>query len=169
MPAPRHRLSHTRDYYVWQGMKARCNNPKHKSFNDYGARGISVCERWAHSFENFISDMGPRPAGHTIDRTDSCGNYEPSNCMWASRMRQNNRKRNIRMAEWRGQKMSVRDICRMSNTTMRPTAVIWRLDQGWTLEEALFVAPFTKLKCRNAAELELKDEYRAARALQAAE
>lgn len=75
-------------YDVWMNMHARCRNPKHESFPRYGGRGIRVCKRWA-KFENFLSDMGERPSHkHSIDRINGDGNYEPSNCRWATRSEQ---------------------------------------------------------------------------------
>jgi len=73
-------------------MKTRCRNPKNVSFKYYGARGITICGRW-ESFDNFLADMGARPDGKTLDRIDVNGNYEPSNCRWATPTEQEANKR----------------------------------------------------------------------------
>lgn len=70
-------------------MRARCTNPKERVYEYYGGRGISVCDRWLNSFENFFEDMGPRPSKkHSLERMDVNGNYEPGNCKWATRTEQ---------------------------------------------------------------------------------
>jgi hypothetical protein len=78
-------------------MLARCYNTKHRSYPQYGARGISVCERWRQSFATFAGDVGPKPKGRTLDRKDTNGNYEPDNCRWATPQQQG---RNSRTVVW---------------------------------------------------------------------
>lgn len=89
----KHKLSRTNEYHIWIGIKARCNQPNSKGYHNYGGRGIKLCERWER-FENFLEDMGPRPSpSHSIDRINVNGNYEPSNCRWATTLEQARNKR----------------------------------------------------------------------------
>jgi len=95
-----HGLSRTTEYRIWIGMKGRCYNPNTTRFISYGGRGITVCERWRNSFENFLQDMGLRPAGKTLDRIDNDGNYEPGNCRWATRKEQAGHQRLSAAFDW---------------------------------------------------------------------
>lgn len=91
--------SHTEqspEYRSWAHMKSRCSNPNNSKYDDYGGRGITVCERWL-KFENFIADMGSRPQGKTLDRIDNDGNYEPGNCKWSTWSEQQKNKRAARL------------------------------------------------------------------------
>lgn len=73
----------TVEYHSWCHMKARCYDPNHPKFKDYGDRGIIVCERWLSSYEDFLEDMGRKPSKkHTLGRKDNDGNYYPENCEW---------------------------------------------------------------------------------------
>lgn len=95
-----HGMTDSRLYNVWQGMKQRCYYPKHNRYNDYGGRGIRICEEWKHSFQAFYSwaiqngyDKNAKRNQCTIDRINVNGNYEPDNCRWVSQSVQNINKR----------------------------------------------------------------------------
>jgi hypothetical protein len=89
-----HGMYLSKEYIAWQNMKRRCYYKNYNSYKNYGARGITVCERWINSFQNFFADVGPMPTKkHSLDRVDNNGNYDPKNCRWTSRSVQSHNKR----------------------------------------------------------------------------
>lgn len=94
-------------YKSWSHMKGRCLNKKDAAFNDYGGRGIKICERWMQ-FEQFLEDMGECPLGHSIERVDVNGHYEPSNCVWLPKRLQNRNTRKTRFSDQLAEKIRLR-------------------------------------------------------------
>jgi hypothetical protein len=121
------RISSTKIYWVWQQMLRRCYTPTNCSYKNYGARGIKVCERW-HSFPLFLQDMGEAPEGMTLERDNNNGDYEPSNCRWATRKEQaRNFRRNV-VIEFRGKTQSMVEWC--EELSLRYVAVSQRYRAG---------------------------------------
>lgn len=88
-----HGMTYTATFKTWQDMLGRCFNKNHKSYKYYGGRGITVCSRWKELFQNFFDDMGIKPDKLSLDRINNDGNYEPSNCRWATSKEQRNNQR----------------------------------------------------------------------------
>ena len=108
-----------KEYTAWQNMKARCCDETNIGYKNYGGRGIKICDRWLHNYENFLIDMGPRPRGTSLDRINNDGNYEPGNCRWATRKEQANNCRNNTLVEWKGEKYTMSEFCRKHSLPYR--------------------------------------------------
>ena len=122
--------------YVWGSMIDRCCNPKRKDYPRYGGRGIQVCHRWKHSFVDFYGDVGARPTPqHTLERVNRKGNYEPSNCVWATRKEQARNRDNNTLITYKGQTKTMAEWAEL--TGVGSGLIRWRLDAGWSVTKAL--------------------------------
>lgn len=122
-------------YQTYCGMHNRCYRPNQPAYKNYGARGITVCERWRNSFEAFLEDMGPRPPGHSIDRIDTNGNYEPSNCKWSTVKENCRNMRTKRMVVIDGVEMHVSAAAEIYG--LNPRTIYYRVKQGWPDEKVV--------------------------------
>ena len=132
----KHGMVDTHEYHAWNGMRQRCYNKNSPKYKNYGARGIRVCERWLHSFENFYADMGKSPEGFSLDRIDVNGNYCPENCRWADDVTQcNNRQFNFKIT-FNGKTETLRYWSEITGITK--SALYLRIHRrGWSAEKAL--------------------------------
>ena len=127
---------HSPEYRSWTSMRNRCYWPKSNRYSIYGGRGITVCDRWRDSFENFFADMGPKPSSkHSIDRIDTNGHYEPTNCRWATFKEQARNKSNNRRVVYAGRDMTLRDLADDCGVSF--AALKHRLDRGSTVDAAV--------------------------------
>lgn len=124
----------TRAYNSWSGMVARCTNQNDKRYPLYGGRGIKVCDRWMKA-ANFLDDMGEAPAGMSIDRIDVNGNYEPSNCRWATQKEQTRNTRRTKYLEINGERRPMAEWCESAGVAY--SLVRDRLARGWDASRAL--------------------------------
>lgn len=129
-------------YRTWQGMKRRCYNPKCSEYKYYGARGITICDRWLDSFDAFFADMGPRPVGHSIDRIDNDLGYAPENCRWATPGVQRRNQRACFYIEHAGRRMVLRDWAQEVGIS---ELTLWSRirKRGWSIEKALTTPPLS--------------------------
>lgn len=124
------------EYVAWAEMIKRCENPNCKSYERYGARGITVCSRWRKDFAAFLADMGPKPSPeHSLDRRDNSGNYDPENCRWATRKEQARNRRTSRLITFNGESKTLAEWGEIRG--MNPLTLRIRIHAGWSLEDAL--------------------------------
>ncbi len=117
----RHGLRRHSLYKTWLDMWARCVRNNNAAFCAYGGRGITVCDRWK-SFPVFLSDMGPRPEGMTLDRIDNNGPYSPENCRWATHKQQSSNRRSNHFVEWSGETITLTEAARRAGMDHRTFA-----------------------------------------------
>lgn len=117
-------------------MLQRCFNPDAPEYRNYGARDITVCERWRNSFEAFYSDIGPRPTkNHSIERINNSGDYSPENCRWATQKEQSRNKRNNRFLTYKGETLSMVEWA--ERLGMSYSVLNNRMFYNWPIERAL--------------------------------
>lgn len=131
-----HGMTNTKVFRIWVGMHSRCTNPKETGYENYGGRGIRVCDRW-QSFEAFLSDMGEPPSSrHQIDRERVNENYEPGNCRWATPKENCRNRRNNRIIEFDGKSLCITEWASRIGVTHQ--ALRRRIDiLNWPVERAL--------------------------------
>lgn len=132
-------ISHTAEYRIWRGMIARCEYKNVKCYHRYGGRGIKVCSAWRTDFDAFLKDVGPRPSiGHSIDRIDPDGDYEPGNVRWAIGAEQVNNRRNTTFVVYRGNRMPLTEAVRAAGSIVHRECARVRIERcGWTVERAV--------------------------------
>jgi len=133
---PTHGFSQTVEYRAWQTAMKRCTDPENAAWENYGGRGISMCERWLSSVAAFIEDMGAKPSDlHELDREDNDRGYEPGNCRWVLRSENNRNRRSNRIVEWQGQQKTLVEWCEITGLAF--STLKWRLDDGWSVDRAM--------------------------------
>lgn len=131
-----HAMSNSYTYSTWKSMRARCLDPKDKDYPRWGGRGIKVCKAWADSFVEFYKDMGERPKGHTIDRINNEGDYEPGNCRWAVQKTQSNNTRANYYVEYQGRTQTAKQWAEELGIVEYKT-LLYRLRTGWDTHAAM--------------------------------
>lgn len=151
----KHGQSKSKAYNAWSNITDRCTNPNNKDFHHYGGRGIQVCERWRNSFEAFLLDMGQPPSSkHSIDRIQVDGNYEPSNCRWATQKEQTRNMRKSHMLTWEGKTQCISAWAEELNV---PRHLFHsRLKLGWSIEK-IFRRIFEDMALTEATQPFLQD------------
>lgn len=131
----KHGKSRSGQYKAWYAMKNRCTNESSPFYKYYGGRGISVCDSWKNSFEEFLRDMGDRPEGCTLDRIDNNGNYCKENCRWATRKEQQRNRRGNTSIEFNGERMT---LSGWAERLCVPRSVLAsRVRLGWSIDRVL--------------------------------
>lgn len=134
----KHGLTRSSEFKAWEGAIQRCGNKNNKDFHRYGARGISVCDRWLHSFSAFLDDMGQKPHPEaSLDRINVNGDYTPENCRWATPHQQaSNRRNNVLIAQG-GSQITLYEFCGFVRSPMYQR-IAYRIRNGMCMADAVF-------------------------------
>jgi hypothetical protein len=125
-------------YDIWQSMLSRSTKNSDKDYQSYGGRGIGVCARWL-DFDNFVEDMGVRPAGRSLGRIDNNKGYSVENCRWETGSEQLRNTRRRTEVNYHGERLCLMDLCDKLGITDKHNLVRARLARGWTAERAVSV------------------------------
>lgn len=131
----KHNLCHSSEYKSYQAIIQRCTNENSLYYPGYGGRGITICDRWLNSFENFFSDMGKRPKGLSLERIDNNKGYEPGNCKWATKLEQDNNRRSNTFLTCGGKTQTIAQWTREKD--LRKNNIEGRLKLGWSIDRAI--------------------------------
>lgn len=137
----KHGKRHTRIYNIWRSMRQRCYNPNTNRYKNYGAKGVIVCDEWRNSFEAFYewAMQSGYKEGLTIDRKDTNGNYEPTNCRWATQKSQQNNRENNHLLTHNGETHTIAEWS--EKTGIKKGTICARLKSGWSVVETLTTQP----------------------------
>lgn len=147
-------MDRKRLFQCWSDMKQRCSNEKTSNYKDYGGRGITVCQRWLDSFDTFCLDMGEKPPNTSLDRIDVHGNYEPSNCRWATQLEQQNNRRSNRLITLDGTTLTARQWSKKLG--LSEATISYRALQGYPPEMMLSKEKFLFGSRKATAAMEAK-------------
>ena len=129
----------TRLYAIWIDMKARCLNQQNPAYQNYGGRGITVCDEWKHSFSRFRADMGEPAPGLTLERTDNDKGYSAGNCIWATRSQQGRNRRSTHLLTIDGVSRPMVEWAEIGGIAIK---TLWtRISLGWDAKEAVYTGP----------------------------
>lgn len=123
------------EYSSWLCMKSRCLNTNDTNYSNYGGRGITICNEWINSFEQFYKDLGKKPNNkYTLERIDTNGNYVKNNCKWSTRQNQSNNRRNTKFITYKNKTKPLTIWCAELN--IKPSTIRGRLRKGLSIEDA---------------------------------
>lgn len=131
----KHGMTTQAEHRTWLYMRNRCYNKNLKCYENYGGRGIKVCDRWLFSFENFYEDMGKRPDGYSIERIDNDGDYSPENCKWIPMSEQAKNKRNVVKIRYNGEIRTMKEWSIITNLSV--ATIEYRYRAGWDVEKMM--------------------------------
>lgn len=141
------RRVHRTTYISWSGMKQRCDYKGHIEYHRYGGRGISYVPRWK-DFSKFLSDMGPKPDGTSLDRRDNNGMYCPENCKWSTKNEQSTNRSNNVFVNWEGERMALSQLTRKLQISY-DLVHKWHRTMGLPIKDAVSLASKQSLAANN--------------------